>query len=62
MGAVLVFIGIVMQVVAWRTYRRDIPEFWVSRPIWYFLYPKGVVLFVIGVWIILAGVMLYYRA
>ncbi|RYG95975.1 MAG: hypothetical protein EON58_13090 [Alphaproteobacteria bacterium] len=61
LGAVLVFVGFAMQVLAWFFYRRDYPKFWVSRPVWYFLYPKGVALAIGGVWIVLAGLALYFK-
>lgn len=61
-GITLIAIGIALQVFAWRRYRRNYPEFWVSRPIWYFLYPKGVALFIAGVWIVLGGVAVYVKA
>ena len=58
LGAVLVVTGIVMNILAWGFYRRDYPEFWVARPVWYFLYPKGVALTIGGVWVVLAGAAL----
>ena len=60
-GGALVIVGFAMQVLAWFNYRRDYPEFWVARPIWYFLYPKGVALFIAGVWVALAGLALYAK-
>lgn len=60
-GGALVIVGIALQVFAWRFYRRDYPKFWVARPVWYFLYPKGVGLFVLGVWAVLAGLMIYSK-
>lgn len=61
LGSALLLCGIAMQVFAWLFYRRDYPKFWVSRPIWYFLHPKGVVLFIVGVWVALAGVIIYLK-
>jgi hypothetical protein len=58
-GAALIIAGFAMQVFALYFYRRNFPKFWVSRPIWYFLYPKGVKIFIAGVWIALAGIMIY---
>lgn len=58
LGGALVIVGVAMQVVAWIFYQRDYPKFWVSRPVWYFLYPKGVALTVAGVLIALSGVLL----
>lgn len=60
-GAVLVVVGVAMQILAWRFYRRDYPKFWVARPVWYFLYPKGVALTIGGVWIALAGAVLFLK-
>lgn len=62
LGTMLVIVGFALQIVAWYIYRRDYPKFWVSRPIWYYLYPKGSVLFVAGVWVVLAGAIAYYRS
>ena len=62
LGAVLVVVGIAMQILAWRFYRRDYPKFWVARPVWYFLYPKGVALTIGGVWIVLAGAALFLKS
>lgn len=59
LSGALVIIGFAMQVAAWNLYKRDYPKFWVSRPIWYFLYPKGVVLFIAGIWLVLGGLVLY---
>lgn len=61
LGASLVVTGVAMNILAWHFYRRAYPEFWVSRPVWYFLYPKGVALTILGVWIALAGVALYLK-
>ncbi len=62
LGGTLVAVGIAMQVLAWYLYQRDYPKFWVPRPIWYFLYPKGVALFIAGVWVTLAGLAVYAKA
>lgn len=59
--SLLLIVGIAVQVVAWHVYRRDYGKFWVCRPIWYFLHPKGVALFVIGTWAVLAGLVLYVK-
>lgn len=58
----LIIIGIILQAVAWIFYQRDYPKFWVSRPVWYFLYPKGVALTIVGVLITLAGILLNLKA
>ena len=61
LGAVLVVVGLGMEIFVWCFYRRDYPKFWVSRPVWYFLHPKGVVLFIVGGWQVLAGAALYFK-
>lgn len=61
LGSTLVVVGLLMQVLAWVLYRRDYPKFWVSRPVWYFLHPKGVALTITGVLVVLAGALLLLR-
>ena len=61
-GLFLVAVGVMMNLFAWGFYRRDYPTFWVSKPVWYFLYPKGVALTIGGVWILLAGAALYLKS
>ena len=55
----LVIIGFAMQLLAWIFYRRDYPKLWVSRPVWYFLHPKGVALVIVGVVDAVVGLLLY---
>lgn len=61
LASALLITGLAMQLVAWIVYRRDYPKFWVSRPVGYFLYPKGVALTIAGVLIALAGALHYVR-
>jgi hypothetical protein len=62
LGSVLVVVGVVLQVLAWVFHRRDYPRFWVSRPVWYFLYPKGVAMTIVGVLLAVAGALLIVRS
>ena len=55
----LVISGFAMQLLAWIFYRRDYPKFWVSRPVLYFLYPKGVALVIVGVVAAVVGLVVY---
>ena len=57
-GSVLTILGFVIQAAGWLFYRRDFPKFWVSKPIWYFLYPNGTILFVAGVLTCLGGLVI----
>lgn len=60
LGVAIIVLGAVLQIMSWR-YKRPYPAFWVSKPIWYYLYPKGVVLAVAGVWLVLGGMALYFK-
>lgn len=62
LGTMMVVVGLAMQIFSWYRYRRDYAKFWVSRPIWYYLYPRGSVLFIAGVWIALAGLVVYHKS